>query len=207
MNKKVGMYSSIVTFLAVFAFAACMALGLLFKNDTIGHFLSYLSSIFIAFGFISMVCSYLTFTKNEYKSLGLIALAFSIMYGIMVIAVYFTQLTTVRISQLSEELIELLDFQKSGLFFNYDLLGYGFMAISTFFIGLKLETNNKHERLLKYLLCIHGIFAISCFIMPMMGIFNKNMAGKDIIGIIVLEFWCIYFMPICILSHKYFKNR
>jgi hypothetical protein len=125
----------------------------------------------------------------------------------MVIVVYFTQLTTVHLSQLSEEIIDLLDFQKSGLFFNYDLLGYGFMAISTFFIGIKLETKNKQERLLKYLLCIHGIFAISCFVMPMMGIFNKNMTEKDIIGIIALEFWCIYFMPICILSYKYFKNK
>jgi hypothetical protein len=207
MNKKVGMYSSIATFLAVLAFAVCMALGLLLKNDTIGNYFSYFSSIIIAFGYISMVCSYASFTKNEYKSLGLIALAFSIMYGITVIIVYFTQLTTVRISQLSDEINDLLDFQKSGLFFNYDLLGYGFMALSTFFIGLKLETNNKHERLLKYLLCIHGIFAISCFLMPMMGIFKKDMAGGDIIGIIVLEFWCIYFMPICILSYKYFKNR
>jgi hypothetical protein len=207
MNRKVGMYSSILTFLAVLLFALCMLFGILLKNDTIGKNCSYLSSIFIAFGFIPMVCSYLLFTKNEYKSLGLIALSFSIMYGITVIIVYFTQLTTVRISQLSDEIIDLLDFQKSGLFFNYDLLGYGFMAISTFFIGIKLETNNKHEKILKNLLCIHGIFAITCFIIPMMGVFNKDMAGGDIIGIIVLEFWCIYFMPICVLSYKYFKFR
>jgi hypothetical protein len=57
------------------------------------------------------------------------------------------------------------------------------------------------------LLKIHGIFAISCFFMPILGIFNSNMTGGEIIGTMVLEFWCIYFMPICILSYRYFKKK
>jgi cytochrome c biogenesis factor len=134
-------------------------------------------------------------------------LTFSIMYGLIIIIVYFTQLTTVRLEKLSDEVIGLLDYSKFGLFFNYDLLGYMFMALSTLFIGITLETKNKEEKILKKLLCIHGIFAIGCFVMPILGIFNQNMTGADIIGVIILEFWCIYFMPICILSYKYFKNK
>jgi hypothetical protein len=129
------------------------------------------------------------------------------MYALLIMIVYFTQLTTVHLTKLSEETIGLLDYSKFGLFFNYDLLGYGFMALSTFFIGIKLETKNKHEKILKYLLCIHGIFAIGCFIMPIMGVFSANMASGEIVGTIILEFWCIYFMPICILSCRYFKNK
>ena len=207
MNKKAGMYSSIITFLAVFAFAVCMLLGILLKNDTVGKNGSYISSIFIAFGFIPMICSYLSFTKNEHKSLGLIALAFSIMYGVIIIIVYYAQLTTIRLSKLSEEAVLLLDYSKFGLFFNYDLLGYMFMALSTFFIGITLETKDKNEKLLKILLCVHGIFAVCCFIMPILGIFNQDFAGANIIGTLILIFWCIYFMPICILSHKYFKYK
>jgi hypothetical protein len=154
-----------------------------------------------------MVCSYLSFTSNENKSIGLIALSFSILYGLFITLVYYTQLTTVHLTNLSEEIAGLIDYSKFGLFFNYDLLGYAFMALSTFFVGIKLETKNRGEKILKYLLCIHGIFAISCFILPMIGIFNENMHGRDIIGTIVLEFWCIYFIPICILSYKYFKNK
>jgi len=154
-----------------------------------------------------MICSYLTFVSNDKKSSGLIALSFSVMYGLIIIIVYFTQLSTVRLEKLSDESIKLLDYSKFGLFFNYDLLGYMFMALSTFFIGITLETKNENEKLLKKLLCIHGIFAICCFIMPIMGIFNKEFTGADIIGTIILEFWCIYFMPICILSYKYFKNK
>ena len=207
MNKKVGMYSSILTFSAVFAFAVFMLISIIFKNNIIGNNGSYISSIFIALGFIPMICSFLSFTPNENKSIGLIALSFSIMYGLTIIMVYYTQLTTVRLTKLSEETMGLLDYSKFGLFFNYDLLGYAFMALSTFFIGIKLETKDKQEKILKYLLCIHGLFAISCFILPMTGIFSANMIGGEIIGTIILEFWCLYFMPICILSYKYFKGK
>jgi hypothetical protein len=207
MNKKIGMYSSTFTFLAVFAFAVCLLLGILLKNDTIGKNGSYISSIFIAFGFIQMTCSYLSFTKNEYKAAGLTAMAFSIMYGVFVFTVYYAQLTTIRLSKLSDEAIFLLDYGKFGLFFNYDLLGYMFMALSTFFTGITLETKNKNEKLLKKLLCVHGVFAVCCFLMPVLGIFNENFSGADITGTLILIFWCIYFMPICILSYRYFKNQ
>jgi hypothetical protein len=207
MNKKMGMYSSIFTFLAIFAFAVCMLLGILLKNDAIGKNGSYISSIFIAFGFIPMICSYLSFTKNEHKSAGLVAMAFLIMYGVFIFVVYYAQLTTIRLSKLSEDVILLLDYSKFGLFFNYDLLGYMFMALSTLFMGVTLETENKNEKILKKLLCIHGIFAICCFLMPILGIFNKDFYGADIIGTIILIFWCIYFMPICILSYRYFRNK
>jgi hypothetical protein len=207
VNKKVGMYASIITFLAVFAFAIFMFIGILLKNSNIGNYGSYLSSFFIALGFIPMVCSYLSFTSNENKSIGLIALSFSILYGLFITLVYYTQLTTVHLANLSEEITGLIDYSKFGLFFNYNLLGYAFIALSTFFVGIKLETKKREEKILKYLLCIHGIFAISCFILLMIGLFNENMPGGDIIGTIVLEFWCIYFIPICILSYKYFKNK
>jgi hypothetical protein len=143
MNKKTGMYASILTFFAVAAFALCMLLGILLKNNNIGKNGSYYASIFIAFGFISMICSYMPFIKNENKSLGFIAFAFSVMYGIIISVVYFTQLTTIHSTHLFEETINLLDYSRFGLFFNYNLLGYAFMSLSTFFIGIKLETKIK----------------------------------------------------------------
>jgi hypothetical protein len=206
MNKKMGIYSSVFTFLAVFAFGICALLGILLENDSLGKNGSYFSSILIAIGYVAMICSYLTFVKNDYKSVGLIALAFAIMYATINIIVYYTQLTTVRLSDLSNETKDLLDFSKFGLIFAYDQLGYVFLSLSTFFIGIILEPKNKKEKLLKYLLCIHGIYAIVCFIIPILGLFNSNMTGDEIIGTIVLEIWCIHFLPICILSCKYFGN-
>ena len=207
MNKKMGMYSSIITFSAVFTFMVCMLLGLLLNNDYLNKYGSYFSSVFIAFGYVLLVCSFISFMNEEKKSIGFAALAFSIMYATIIIIVYFTQLTTVRITDLSEEIIDVLDYSKFGLLFNLNLLGYAFMSLSTFFLGINLDTKNKQETLLKRLLCIHGIFAVSCFVMPIIGIFNKSMVGGEIYGAIVLSFWCIYFMPICLLSYKYFKNK
>ena len=207
MNKRMGIYSSIITFFAVFSFALCMLLGLLLGNDIIGKTGSYFSSLFIAFGYVLLVCSYLPYMNKENNSFGLISLAFSIMYATLITIVYFTQLTTIQNTNLSTEMMEMLDYSKFGLFFNLNLLGYAFMALSTFFLGIKLETKNRQEKILKYLLCIHGIFAISCFVMPILGIFNKDMVGGDIYGTIVLEFWCIYFIPICVLSYKYFNDK
>lgn len=207
MNKKLGKYSSLLVFFSVLAFALCMVLDLQSGNNFIWKYGSYLSCIILALGFIPMTCSYVSFVEPKNKAAGMAALAFSIIYGILVVAVYFTQLTTVRLTKLSEETIGLLDYSKFDLFFNYDLLGYGFMALSTFFIGIQLESKNKKDKILKYLLVIHGIFAISCFVMPMMGIFNSSLEGGDFIGTIILEFWCLYFMPISLLSYKHFKEK
>jgi hypothetical protein len=129
------------------------------------------------------------------------------MYALLNIIVYYTQVTTIYLTTLSKEIDGLLNFSKFGLFFSYDMLGYAFMSLATFFIGICLETKSKTEKALKYMLCIHGIFAISCFMLPITGIFNANMEGGDFIGILVLEFWCIYFMPVCILSYKYFRKK
>ena len=42
--------------------------------------------------------------------------------------------------------------------FNYDLLGYGMMALSTFFIGLSVQADSKADKWMKALMMIHGIF-------------------------------------------------
>ena len=207
MNRKLGIYSSLLVFFSVLAFALCMLFDLQSGDDVIWKYGTYLSCIFLALGFIPMICSYLSFVEPKNKAAGMAALSFSIIYGILVVIVYFTQLTTVRLTKLSEETISLLDYSRFNLFFNYDLLGYAFMALSTFFIGIQLEPKNKKDKVLKYLLVIHGIFAIGCFIMPIMGVFNSNMEGGDIIGTIILEFWCVYFMPVGILSYKHFKEK
>ena len=55
---------------------------------------------------------------------------------------------------------------------------------------------------------IHGIFFFVCFIMSMTGVFSASMSdGSDGIGgMIALEFWCAYFLPIGILSVCHFKK-
>ncbi len=199
MNRKLGMYSALLTLAAVLVFAFCMIIG--------SNFGSYLSSLFISLGFVPMVCAFAAMSREEEKGVSNTAVAFAAVYAVLICVVYFTQLTTVRLSALNEQASALLSYQTlGGLFFNYDLLGYAFMALSTFFIGLTVKVNSKANRWLKNLLLVHGVFAITCIIMPMLGIFSAGMRGGEIIGVLILEFWCAYFSPVCILAYRYFKN-
>ncbi len=199
MNRKIGMYSSIINILAVFGFAICMLVGT--------NFGSYIASMFIAFGFVPMMCCFREYSSPENRAAGNTAMIFAGAYAVFILAVYFAQLTSVRLAVLNEQATQLIDYQKFGLFFSYDLLGYGLMALSTFFAGLTIKLKIKADKWLKWLLIIHGVFFFSCIIMPMLGLFSPDMQGATWIGTAVLEFWCIYFIPVGILSFMYFKRQ
>lgn len=194
MNRKIGMWSSAVNAIAVVGFAISMLFGFTFG--------SYFSSMFIAFSFVVMTCGFAYFAEKEAKLSGYVAMAFAAVYATIILFVYFTQLTTVRLDDLTQQAAALLDFQRYGLLFNYDLLGYAVMALATFFDGLTIKPRTKTDRWLKYLLMIHGAFFVSCLIVPMLGLFK---AGRSTwIGVAVLEFWCLVFCPIGILSYLHF---
>ena len=119
--------------------------------------------------------------------------------------VYFAQTTAVRLDSLNEQAMNILDYSRGGLFFNYDLLGYGMMALSTFFVGLTIDAKSKADKWLKYLMIIHGVFFLSCFIMPMTGALSSmSNGGANIGGVIALEFWCAYFIPVGVLAFIHF---
>lgn len=205
MNNRVGKYGSLLTGISVLVFAISMIFSLLQKNS--GAFISYLSCMFLAIGYIIFACSiYSVNNNNDKKVLGLIGVAFSIVYCVLIFIVYYAQCTTVNLnSNLSNDALSIINFSKLGsLFFNYDLLGYGIMALSTFFLSFIVDTKNNRNMILQKLLLIHGIFFPSCFIVPMFPIFNANTGS--VIGTILLEIWCVYFLPICILGYKYFQN-
>ncbi len=196
MNKKIGVYGSVVNFIAVI----CFALSMLFGFD----YGSYFSSMFIAFSFVLMMCGYANFADKEAKLAGYVSVAFSVIYTVIILLVYFAQLTTVRLNELTQQAAVLLDFQQCGLMFNYDLLGYAAMSVATFFAGLTITPITKADRWLKNLLMIHGVFFISCLIAPILGLFKANSPAW--VGVAVLEFWCLYFLPISTLSFLHFSN-
>ena len=136
-----------------------------------------------------------------------IGLVFAAIYAVLIFLVYFAQTTAVRLGDLSEQAMAILDFKRGGLLFSYDLLGYGMMALSTFFIGLTIKADNRADKWLKYLMIIHGIFFFGCFIMPMTDAFS-GMAdgGTSAASVAALEFWCAYFLPIGILSFRHFSR-
>ncbi len=202
-NNSMGKIGAAVTGLAVLSFAVSMIFGVFYNTI----FASCLASIFIAIGFIPFMVS--LFSKNkaaEKKAVGLTGIIFAAIYAVIIFLVYYAECTTVRMNgTLSDETLSIISYGYLGsLFFNYDLLGYAFMGLSTFLIAFCVEPKTKSDKILRGLLCGHGIFFLSSLFMPMFPVFTAG--TSDIVGTIILEIWCAYFIPICILGYKYFNS-
>lgn len=197
MLPKIG--AGIVT-AAVFLFAICLLIDFSFG--------SYLVCMFLPIGYIMMAAGFYYESDEEHKVAASVGIVFSAVYAVLIFLVYFAQTTTVRLNDMTEQAIMILDFKRGGLIFNYDLLGYAMMSLSTFFIGLSIRINCKWDKWLKLLLMIHGVFFFGGFIMPMTGVFSSMSNGDtNMGGIAALIFWCIYFFPIGVLTYKHFGNR
>lgn len=198
MNRKIGMAGSMVNAVTVLAFAVFMLAGMTFA--------SYFVCIFLSLSFICMIAAFNSECTDKTRTAGNTALALSAVYSTLIMLVYFTQCTTVMNENLGGDALRILDYRYLGLMFNIDLLGYGVMALSTFFIGLTVKEKDKKDKILKILLIAHGLFFPGCFIMPVTGMFLGSNGTTSGGGVIALEIWCLYFLPIGILSFLHFKE-
>ncbi len=200
MNRTVSMAGAAIVAVTVFLFAVCILCGFPF-----GY---YLVCMFLPIGYIMTVAGLHHESGDDRKAAANTGLVLAGVYAVLVLLVYFAQATTIRTEALNDQASRILDFRRGGLIFNYDLLGYGMMALSTFFTGLAMKAENRTDRWLKRLLMTHGIFFPGCFIMPMTGMFTSMAGGKTGIGgDIALLFWCIYFIPVGLLAWKHFSSR
>ena len=200
MNKMISKAGSLIVTVTVFLFAVFLII-----NFSMG---SYFVCLILPIGFIMMTAGLHNECEDDRKVASNIGLILAAVYATFIMLVYFSQLTTVKNEQLNEQAANLLEFGKFGLIFNYDLLGYGVMALSTFFTGLSMQPNNKTDKWLKALLMIHGLFFFSCTFMPITGMFAKMSSGGDGIGgRLALVAWCVYFLPVGILSFLHFNLR
>ena len=200
LNKTIAKLGSWIVTVTVFLFALFLII-----NYPIGY---YFVCLILPLGFIMMTAGLHNECENDRKVAANTGLILAAIYGTFIMLVYFAQLTTVNNEQLTEQAANLLEFGKFGLIFNYDLLGYGMMALSTFFTGLSIKAESKADKWLKALMIIHGVFYFSCTFMPMTGIFSKMSSGGDGLGgRFALVAWCVYFFPIGILSFLHFRKR
>ena len=198
MNRIIPKIGAAVVTVTVFLFAICIITGFLFG--------SYLVCMFLPIGYIMMAAGFQHESGENARVAANIGMVFAAVYAVLILLVYYAQTTTVRLEELNDQAARVLDYQRGGLLFNYDLLGYGMMALSTFFIGLSVRAENKADLWLKRLMMIHGIFFVSCFFMPMTGMFTNMADGKGGGGGgIALLFWCAYFIPVGVLAWKHFS--
>ena len=199
LNKIISKVGSSIVTVTVFLFALFLMI-----NFPTGYFFVCL---ILPIGFIMMTAGIQNECEGDRKVAANIGLILAAVYATFIMLVYFAQLTTVKNELLNEQAANLLVFGKFGLIFNYDLLGYGVMALSTFFTGLSMKPKNKTDKWLRALMLIHGLFYFSCTFMPMTGMFAKMSSGGDGIGgRLALVVWCVYFLPIGILSFIHFTK-
>ena len=199
MNKMIAKIGAAIVTAAVFLFAVCLAVDFTFG--------SYFVCMFLPMGYIMMAAGLHHESEKDRQVAADIGLVFSAVYAVLILLVYFAQTTSVRLESLTEQARSIIDFRRGGLIFNYDLLGYGMMALSTFFMGLSMKPESKADKWLKALLMIHGAFFVGCFLMPMTGVISGMADGETSGGgVIALIGWCAYFLPIGILAIRHFSK-
>ena len=200
MNRIIPRIGSVIVTAAVFLFAVCLIMNFPFG--------SYFVCMLLPIGYIMMAAGLHHESGENRRVAATIGMAFAVVYAVLIFLVYFAQTTSVHSGGLSEQAQDILDFQRGGLIFNYDLLGYGMMALSTFFMGLSVQADSKADKWMKALMVVHGGFFFGCFIMPMTGVFiSMSEGGTNIGGVAALVAWCAYFLPIGILAYRHFGNE
>lgn len=200
MNRMIPRIGSAIVTAAVFLFAICLIVDFPFG--------SYFVCMFLPIGYIMMAAGLRHESREDRRVAADTGMAFAVIYAVLIFLVYFAQTTSVRLGGLSEQAQSILDFQRGGLMFNYDLLGYGMMALSTFFMALSIQAESKADRWMKALMAIHGVFFFGCFIMPMTGMFASMSDGRTSIGgTVALVAWCAYFLPIGVLAYRHFGKE
>ena len=200
MDRTIAKVGSAIVTVTMFLFAIFLII-----NFSLG---SFFVCLILPVGFIMMTAGLHNECEVDRKVAANIGLILAAVYSVFIMLVYFTQLTTVNNEQLTEQAAKLLSFGKYGLIFNFDLLGYGVMALSTFFTGLSMKPKNKPDKWLRALLMIHGVFYFSCTFMPITGMFARMSSGGDGIGgRLALVAWCVYFLPVGILAFVHFGRK
>ena len=197
MNRTLGLISAVAVAAAIVAFAASMMAG--------QEYASYATSMVLSWAYLLLASSFSATASDDHRAAGQAGTAFATLYAGFVTTVYFVQLTTVLHRTGSVEILNLLAYQELGsLMFNLDLLGYGFMALSTLCIGLTIATPSRVGWWLKVLLIGHGAFAPVCVALPILNIFGTMPKGEGgSVGVTILTAWCAYFLPISILAFFY----
>ncbi|WDV47846.1 hypothetical protein PV797_09175 [Clostridiaceae bacterium M8S5] len=205
MNKKIGIFSANILTLTIIIFFSTLLLSLINRTQMI-DMLSYATCILLSWSYIivTIVSSYLCGKKHKVASE--VGKSFGIIYSVFVSLTYFTQLTIINNGTLSSELMNLFDYTNTGNWmFSINLIGYGIMAVSTYFVGVSIQPKNKCDSVLKLILQIHGIFVV-CIALPMTKLFVGDNDSQTI-GTLALMAWCMMFIPIPLLFARRFKKE
>ena len=210
MNKNyslvIGRAAALSIAIETTVFAFSLIWGVIFHTE-FDQNLGYIASLLLAVSVVIMMTCFYDSTRERLKIFGLLALVSSVIYAPFCISNYFLQLSIVVLNplNLSGEVLKAIDFKPGSPTFAMDMLGYGFLCLSTLAAGFALL--EARDRVLRALCFFHGAIAVPTFAAPIIsGIFLSTSGQANDIGSYILIFWCIVFVPIALLFMRYFKE-
>ena len=168
--------------------------------------LGYVTSLLLVVSVVAMMTCFHHCTPADRKVFGLLALVSSIIYAPFCASTYFLQLSTVALNPLglSGEILKAITFKPGSPIFALDMLGYGFLCLSTLATGFALTA--AKDRALRLLCFVHGTLAVPTLASPILsGIFLSASGETGYTGNFLLMFWCVIFAPIALLFVKHFS--
>ncbi len=205
-SLAIGRTAALSIVIETFVFACSLIWGILFHTE-FDQNLGYVASLFLAVSVVILMVCFHESTPPQLKIFGLLALASSILYAPFCIGNYFLQLSIVALNplDLSSEVLKAIDFVPGSPTFAMDMLGYGFLCLSTLAAGLALTP--VRDRILRILCFFHGAMAIPTLAAPILsGIFRASSDRPNDVGSYVLLFWCAIFIPIALFFFRYFRE-
>ena len=204
ISKTIGLYASLVVAISTIIFG----ISLIWEMINLSEFtknLGYVSSIMIALGVVVMMACFYDVTQKQLKIFSLLALVSAILYAPLCIVTYYLQLSIVSTNslQLSGDIIEAVNFKPGSPTSAIDMLGYGFLCLST--IAAAFALKRAEDKLLRILCFFHGAMVIPTIVGPLNSdVFLTTNGETDYTGYIVLLFWCAVFIPFALLFSRHF---
>jgi hypothetical protein len=161
---------------------------------------AYVSSMGIAVFYLALTVANETHSSGLYARL---ATVLASIYATLVLAVYYVQLSYLRLGSPGPEATHMLSYQHAGsALFAVDLLGYGLMSLSIVCLGKSIQ-----EKVLQRLLVGLGLFGAPCIVVPLLPFFyDSSKESSDATGVIALTVWGVLFFPVMILAGRYYRQ-
>ena len=102
MNRHISRIGAAVVAATVFLFAVCMIVDFLFG--------SYLVCMLLPIGYIMMAAGLQQECPAERRVAANVGLILSAVYAVLILLVYFAQTTSVRLEELNEQALRILDY-------------------------------------------------------------------------------------------------
>jgi hypothetical protein len=211
MNKQIssaiGRIAAIFIVIETIVFAFSLVWGILFHSD-FDKDLGYIASLLLAISVVILMGCFYEHLRDEYKTIGLLSLAAALLYAPLCISNYFLQLSIVALNplDLSGEVLNALRFVPGSPTFALDMLGYGFLCLSTLAAGFAFK--DPRDSALKFLCFFHGALALPTIAAPIIsGAFRSTGSQANDTGSYVLLFWCVIFVPLSSLFARFFRRN